>query len=336
MIRSKIFVIIWLLILATLAFLGFHYKDKNKAMVAQVENQVTVISYQKPIRIKAIYVVPGQEVKKGDKLFVAESTNLEADIYQKNSELNSLNIQEVGLNNNYRLEQDILRSETSFEIMRMKNEISELMLEKRIYDQNSRKLKAVFDGTINTQIDSIKLARILFLKKEIINQSKQMEVRIIQITSKFKQDTSLIKGKIKILKNDLSKLELESSDLIQYADQTGNIGNLNVQLNELVPPYQSILSIYSLNPTIIKAFINERGVKGINVGTKVKVESTNRMYRISGEIIEIGSRITSFPEKLNVINGIKSYGQEIFVKISENNKFLNGEKVYVYISDDVE
>ena len=336
MIRSKIFVIIWLLILATLAFLGFHYKDKNKAMVAQVENQVTVISYQKPIRIKAIYVVPGQEVKRGDKLFIAESTNLEADIYQKNSELNSLNIQEVGLNNNYRLEQDILRSETSFEIMRMKNEISELMLEKRIYDQNSRKLKAVFDGTINTQIDSIKLARILFLKKEIINQSKQMEVRIIQITSKFKQDTSLIKGKIKILKNDLSKLELESSDLIQYADQTGNIGNLNVQLNELVPPYQSILSIYSLNPTVIKAFVNERGVKGINVGTKVKVESTNRMYRISGEIIEIGSRITSFPEKLNVINGIKSYGQEIFVKISENNKFLNGEKVYVYISDDVE
>jgi HlyD family secretion protein len=220
--------------------------------------------------------------------------------------------------------------------MRMKNEISELMLEKRIYDQNSRKLKAVFDGTINTQIDSIKLARILFLKKEIINQSKQMEVRIIQITSKFKQDTSLIKGKIKILKNDLSKLELQSLDLIQYADQTGNIGNLNVQLNELVPPYQSILSIYSLNPTIIKAFINERGVKGINVGTKVKVESTNRMYRISGEIIEIGSRITSFPEKLNVINGIKSYGQEIFVKISENNKFLNGEKVYVYISGDVE
>ncbi len=336
MIRSKIFVIIWLSILATLALLGLHYEDKSKAMVAQVENQMTVISYQKPIRIKAIYVVPGQEVKKGDKLFIAESTNLEADIYQKNSELNSLNIQEDGLNSNYRLERDILRSETSFKIMRMKNEINELMLEKRIYDQNSRKLKAVFDGTINGQIDSIKLARILFLKNEIINQSNQMEVRIAQMTSKFYQDTSLIKAKIKILKNDLSKLELESSNLIQYADQTGNIGNLNVQLNELVPPYQSILSIYSLNPTIIKAFVNEGGIKGINLGAKVKVESTNRKYKISGEIIEIGSRITSFPEKLNFINGIKSYGQEIFVKISENNKFLNGEKVYVYISDDVE
>ena len=336
MIRSRIFVIIWLLILATLAFLGFHYKDKSKAMVAQVENQVTVISYQKPIRIKAIYVVPGQEVKKGDKLFIAESTNLEADIYQKNSELNSLNIQEVGLNSNFQLEQDILRSETSFEIMRMKNEINELELEKRIYNQNWKKLKGVFEGTVNDQLDSIKLARILFLKKEIINQSRQMEVRIVQMTTKFHQDTSLIRGKIKILKNDLTKLELESSDLIQYADQTGNIGNLNVQLNELVPPYQSILSIYSLNPTIIKAFVNERGMRGINVGANVEVESTNRMYKISGEIIEIGSRITSFPEKLNAINGVKSYGQEIFVKISENNKFLNGEKVYVYISNGVE
>lgn len=336
MIRSKIFVIIWLLILATLAFLGFHYKDKSKAMVAQVENQVTVISYQKPIRIKAIYVVPGQEVKKGDKLFIAESTNLEADIYQKNSELNSLKIQEVGLNSNYRIEQDILRSETSFEIMRMKNEINELEFKKRIYNQNWKNLKGVFDGTVNDQLDSIKLARILFLRKEIINRSRQMEVRIVQMTTKFHQDTSLIRGKIKILKNDLAKLELESSDLIQYADQTGNIGNLNVQLNELVPPYQSILSIYSLNPTIIKAFVNERGMRGINVGANVEVESTNRMYKISGEIIEIGSRITSFPEKLNVINGVKSYGQEIFVKISENNKFLNGEKVYVYISNGVE
>ena len=207
---------------------------------------------------------------------------------------------------------------------------------KRIYNQNWKKLEGVFEGTVNDQLDSIKLARILFLRKEIINQSRQMEVRIVQMTTKFHQDTSLIRGKIKILKNDLAKLELESLDLIQYADQTGNIGNLNVQLNELVPPYQSILSIYSLNPTIIKAFVNERGMRGINVGANVEVESTNRMYKISGEIIEIGSRITSFPEKLNVINGVKSYGQEIFVKISENNKFLNGEKVYVYISNGVE
>ena len=162
------------------------------------------------------------------------------------------------MNSNFQLEQDILRSETSFEIMRMKNEINELELEKRIYNQNWKKLKGVFEGTVNDQLDSIKLARILFLKKEIINQSRQMEVRIVQMTTKFHQDTSLIRGKIKILKNDLTKLELESSDLIQYADQTGNIGNLNVQLNELVPPYQSILSIYSLNPTIIKAFVNER------------------------------------------------------------------------------
>ena len=218
----------------------------------------------------------------------------------------------------------------------MENELNELMLEKRIQDQNSVRLRSVFEGTVSTQVDSIKLARILFLEKEMVNQSRQMEVRMIQMTSRFTQDTSLIKGKIKIIKNDLLKLKGESADLIQYAEQTGNVGNLYVQLNELVPPYQSILSIYSLNPTVIKAFINERGIAGLNVGAKVQVESTNRTYRISGEIIEIGSRITSFPEKLNAINGINSYGQEIFVKISENNRFLNGEKVYVYISDGIE
>ncbi len=64
------------MVLVSLAYLGFHYKDKNKAMVAQVENQVTVISYQKPIRIKAIYVVPGKEVKKGTKAVIADFLKL--------------------------------------------------------------------------------------------------------------------------------------------------------------------------------------------------------------------------------------------------------------------
>ena len=69
------------MILATLAFLGFHYKDKSKAMVAQVENQVMVIS-TKAHSYLDIYVVPGQEVKKGDKLFLPK-VQIQIDIYQK-------------------------------------------------------------------------------------------------------------------------------------------------------------------------------------------------------------------------------------------------------------
>ena len=58
---------------------------------------------------------------------------------------------------------------------------------------------------------------------------------------------------------------------------------------------------------------------------------------IIGATFDPHSHLSSLrTEKLNVINGINSFGQEIFIKISEDNNFLNGEKVYVYLNNDTE
>jgi len=89
------------------------------------------------------------------------------------------------------------------------------------------------------------------------------------------------------------------------------------------------MSLYEMNPTIIKAYMNEKNRYDLEVGDQVFVESANREYNILGTVSEIGSRIVSYPNRLLEVQDRKIWGQEIFIKIPENNDFLNGEKVYV-------
>jgi len=150
----------------------------------------------------------------------------------------------------------------------------------------------------------------------------------------FQYDTSRYHAELVIIDKEIEELKNESVNLVQRAKKQSTIGNLFVELNELVPPYKTLLSVYDLNPNLIKAFIHEQRVKDIRIGSKVRVESVHKKYSIKGEIVEIGSRITSYPDKINPMLKQKSYGQEIFINIPDENNFLNGEKVYVYVVDD--
>ena len=92
-----------------------------------------------------------------------------------------------------------------------------------------------------------------------------------------------------------------------------------------------MLSVYENNPTIIRAFTNEHNNIDLVSGTEVLVESTNRQYKIKGTIVEIGSRIIEYPDRLRTFDQLPSWGREIFIQIPEESKFLNGEKVFVIL-----
>ena len=54
------FYLIWLSLAVGLTLVSFYYKPTTGAMMAEVRSNVTTISYEKPIRVKNIHVVPGQ------------------------------------------------------------------------------------------------------------------------------------------------------------------------------------------------------------------------------------------------------------------------------------
>lgn len=333
MIKTYLFYGTALGVLIILILASFHYKGGNDAMVAQVESQVMAISYQKPVLVRKIHVSPGQVVDSGDLLIEVERPDLALDMDRKLNEKirYERNIEESVVQHKSALK--ILLANYDRKIKRLIAEKKGLEYELRIMNERKKKLDG-FTSLTYSPNDSLKLSSIKMINDQLDALSYELDIEKMLLLNTFQYDTSYYHAELTILEKEIAELGLESEKQIKFAERQGTVGNLFVELNELAPPYKTLMSMYDLNPTLIKAFIHERGVKNLNIGAKVKVESVHKKYAIEGEIVEIGSRITSYPDKINPMMQQKSYGQEIFINIPDKNNFLNGEKVYVYVNDD--
>jgi multidrug resistance efflux pump len=329
--RINLFVIFWILIGIVLLLASMFYKTQSDAIVAQVDPQKIAISFQKPVKIKSIHVIPGQDVKKGDLLAEVVRPDLMYDVDKATNDLNTF-LQEKDMfitNINYQIQMN--RLEKLSEIERIDEDIFQLRTQ---YEQN-KGIKEALEG-IDIYEDSSSLSFENSLLMQIDFQEKKKEqVEAIynqktnQLEEKKKNEIDIYDLKIEQQRKELRLLENEANFLLNYAPVDGTIGDVTAQVGELISPYSTILSLYEINPTVIKAFMNEKNRYNLKVGDEVSVESANRTYSISGVVIEIGSRIVTYPNRLLEVQDRKIWGQEIFVKIPEDNQFLNGEKVYV-------
>ncbi len=333
MIKRFVFYIIWVLVVIILIVYSINFKGGDDAMVAQVESQVTAISFQKPILVRQIHVSPGQVVDSGDLLLEVERPNLSLNLEKKISEKLQIENRIREASERYATLLKILQTDIDRKRNILVSEKNEL--EYKLDIENAQKLlmDSLSRHTFLTNND-IQFARLKLIGDQLKSLDSEFELEKARLFNTYDNDLYYFNLQLTILRKEIQELETEELNLMIRAEKPSTIGNLFVQLNELVPPYQTLLSIYDLNPTLIKAFVHERGVKELQIGSKVIVESIHREYRVEGQIIEIGSRVTAFPEKINPLVNQKSYGQEIFINIPDNNNFLNGEKVYVYIMED--
>lgn len=333
MIKRNLIYITFAAVVGLLFLSSRYYKGGNNAMVAQVESQVMAISYQKPVLIRNIHVTPGQVVDSGDLLIEVERPDLSLDLEKKQSEKNLLEKRIEEATAHYNNSIKILQTDYDRKVSLLMSDKEELEYELRISHEREKKMDGVSSLTFGSN-DTLKLNRIKLIDEQLKSYFYEFEIEKLQLLQTFQYNTSQYKAELVIIDKEIAELGIESKKLVQRAVKKSTIGNLFVQRNELVPPYTTLLSVYDLNPNLIKAFIHERGVQDLHIGSKVKVESVHKEYSIEGEIVEIGSRITSYPDKINPIVQQKSYGQEIFINIPDVNNFLNGEKVYVYVVQD--
>lgn len=335
--RKKVFYIIWFVVVVFLIILSLSYHDRSQAIVAQVESQKTAISFQKPVRIKKIHVVPGQEIKIGQLLLEIERPDLVLDmdklINQKNAVISKQSKSIQDFNSRIRL----LEIETANKITRLDAEAEELTARMEINNLNYSRIAALVD--VDSSDSDMTMEENLLLRIRINSLNKEVLLLQNHFTSEkerwkilLDRDLEIISGNLLLLDKEIEVLKEEERSLIQRATFDGTIGNVSVQLLELIPPYETIISIYESHPTLIKAYMNETNQYEVQVGNKVIVESTNREYQIDGEIVEIGSRFVAYPDQIRIPNQPDIWGQEIFIKISPDNRFLNGEKVFVNIN----
>lgn len=306
----------------------------SSAILAEVEPQRYAVSYPKAVRIKEVYVVPGQQVKKGDRLIKVERPDLLLDKESKQKKIDLLksNLEKKELQK----ENKIYLNDIQFELRRseLKNQIQRLHL--TINQQNHLKgelRKLNFAGGQENSADSLMEKRLELLHIELGNLVQEHQVKKQEILSVFDLESSSLMAEVDQLEKEAELLQQEEQELIQYARVDGAIGNIYVEIEELVPPYTNLVSVYENNPTIIRAFTNEHEPLELKSGADVYIESTNRQYRIKGKIIEVGSRIIEYPQRLRTFDQMPSWGRELFIEIPEDSRFLNGEKVFVILED---
>ncbi len=323
----------WGLASLVLAILAMGYRDSASSILAEVEPQRYAISFEKPVKIKEIYVIPGQRVKKGDKLLLVERPDLLLDVERRENKYQSLlaeqKIKDVERTNKLKL----ARIQHEQEMLQINTELSQMKLLLDQHSQMNRNLESLnlLPDSVKTMSTSYIRMKSGLLEKELVAEKERYEVEINEIHQVFKlqeQNRDLELGQ---LKQEIALLKKEESEQVQYANVDGTIGNIYSEDEELVPPFETLISVYEENPTVIKALVSEHMPVELSSGDDVLVESTNRTYQVKGKVLEIGSRIVEYPGRLNDVFERPKWGREIFIKIPEESDFLNGEKVFVIL-----
>ncbi len=328
MIRKWIFPAALCIVAVFLGLSAKIFKNSQEAMAAVVDAQVTAVSFEEPVIVRKIHVVPGQDVQKGELLLEVENPRLQLKIEKLRSELTQLKLQLASGKADTEALIALARLEHQSKLQNLEYDLAEINHQILEAETSQRELRA-----LGVQMTPLKDSLLLIKKEETELRQKNL-VATLELTMnrlKAQQTTKqqLLEEQITIVAQELASANASKQDLVRRADFEGTIGTLNVQLGELTAPFKTLLSIYEARPRLIKAFINERISYDVTVGQAVRILSENRNYETQGRIIEIGSRITSFPQKIEPWPQTRSYGQEIFVQIDTESEFLHGEKVFV-------
>lgn len=329
MIKKSLFIVATLVTAIVLIFYSRIKKDQSLAIVAEVEPQKTAISFHKSIRVKTVHVQPGQHVKAGDLLLTVERPDLLLDIQKAQNDLAQIKTEKGKIKSRYQTDVDILRNKYRLDIASIDKEIELLLEEDRsdstIYSQLTN------DTPNKAEASEIKISA--FLAQKALEESKLIN-ELNQRKQLSDRDLESLELQVSRLESEMATLRAEEEALKQYAPFNGTIGTVSVQLMELVPPFETIISIYEEHPRLIKAYLNEKSTLSAQVGDTVTVSSINRTYAIPGSVVEIGSRIVSYPKQMNPFGQQQMWGREVFVQIADKHKFLSGEKVYVRLRRD--
>jgi len=306
---------------------SYLFRDSREAMTAIVDAQVTAISFEDPVVVSKIHVVAGQQVKKGQILVNVENPQLELKIDRYKGEIAILNQELVADSNITQDKSRVLRLKYNHKVEALEDRLAVLQLKLTNAQELSSRLASLGGDSISSDLRLL-LAERETLLNAVDHEKNEYSSELKVLKSQSSARTELLRSKLLLKETELKKAIVDQSQLVQYAGFDGTVGTVNVQLGELTAPFKKLITIYESQPTLIKAFLNERITYEVNVGDTVSVLAENRSYESNGVVIEIGNRIAPFPDKINTDPLVKNYGQEVFIRISPENKFLNGEKVF--------
>jgi len=301
------------------------------------ENKETELSQDKDISVQRIFVTPGQEVLEGDLLMEVQQTQINYKIESLDHELLQVNLdskaQTISIQNKLeqlKINKQTIKLKLNDEIKLLKNKMK--LQADLINGLGSMTEHERADGPTSNEVKLSLLEKRLFSDLITIdNQIRQLEETLAGINKPRVVQKNRLKDERKYYEEELNKLKI-------YAPCDGIIGNILCKVGENISAFSTLINFYERRPTIVKGYVHESQILKISKNDSLLVSSSlHNTQPVKGMIIGLGSRIVEIPERLRKIPELKTYGREVLIKISEQNPFLQKEKVMLnaIFEDDV-
>jgi HlyD family secretion protein len=291
------------------------------------ENKETELNLDVDCLITKVHVSPGEEVLAGQILLEAKQTKFDMKI-------NALD---------FNIKEQSIR--TKEEKLKLENEIAVLQIKLRTVVQDlDAKIKTLESkiGLNDKLLDQISSMDI----PNKNNRNTVAHIELQELKNKRSEVERPIKEQINLLNSQLAKVgsaerlqtqrfnsekemvNKEMEKLSIYAPTDGLIGNVHCIDGENVSAFNTLISFYERNPTLVKGFVHEKLILEVKLGDKLSVTSNQHPNHIVyGKVAGLGTRIVEIPERLRKIADFKTYGREVLIRIPADNPFLQKEKV---------
>ncbi len=308
--------------------IGWQSKQETITFNGFAENKETELNFDKSVLIKNIFVTPNESVQLGDTLLsmVIHSENdvklsdVEYDIQKLKIESN---ISKKELEANIRT----LEAEKAVKLSEIESEIRTLQSEINLNQSILSELKSVDVNGVATN-NSPNAMKIQALQKEMEMVARPIDAEIKKIRLEISQTGEPSKVEINKLRGEADIRKKEEQSIFLIAPSDGLVGNVHCKVGENISSFNTLISFYERNPSLVKSYVHENLILTVQVGDSLEVISSYHPdNKVVGKVVGMGSRIVEIPERLRKLPEIKTYGREVIVALPPVNSFLQKEKV---------
>jgi len=313
---------------ATLMTVNSFYFKGSKSFLGVTYAKSYKINAEKSGIIKNLFVVPGQEVQKGDQLVEVESPQLNLDIQKLRKEIELYISEKQEKRLLLRSKVQLLESEKSILRGEIENDIRVIQNEIDLNNKITSDIRGNNYPSISDSLTALKL-KIKSIDEKGTLRLQALDIKIQDIQQENDFDQSQIQSKIELANEELEWKLREERRLNKYATFSGVIENVYVKEGEEVASYTSLVSINPKHPSSVVGYLVGKKERDKQLGQVVTVISLEQpALRTTGKIIGFGA-VVELPGVLEKDSSLKTFGLEIFIEIPEDNPLVIGEKIIV-------
>lgn len=322
---ASFYIFIGLLFVAMIFITLRYFNGSDRSTVGITYAKNYKINAEKPALIKAVHVVPGQQVKEGDLLVALSSQQLEMEIDKL---ANKIITQQAELKEKAKLvSSDVAytKAENSIALEELNTDIAEIKSDLKLNEQ----LVKDVGGKSDVHTEGPLHTKLMLLDERKRKYQEATDIKIEDILLKNKTDQMLLQNQIVLMQRELVLLTDEKKKLNKYATFNGVVENVYVKNGEEVNAFAGLLSINPTHPTTVIGYFTGKKDRDLPMGSTVTIMSYDHIKITTlGKVIGFGA-VVELPEILQKSTAVKAFGREVFIEIDPVNSFATGEKVLI-------